>query len=64
MAEAASEPVHEGNYVQIASKLLVPTPVSAFAFGPFGTLITPMPDGAPDPAVDRALDLSGGSTRF
>jgi len=64
MAEAASEPVHDGNYVQIASKLLVPTPVSAFAFGPFGTLITPMPDGAPDPAVDRALDLSGGRPRF
>lgn len=64
MTDTASEPVHGANSAQITSTALVPEPISAAAFAPFGKLVTPMQDGAPDPEVDQALDLSGGRPRF
>jgi ureidoglycolate hydrolase len=64
---AAFGGIPEGAMADLASnsaRELPAPPISAAAFAPFGALIEPTPDGAPLPAVDRALDLSGGRPRF
>ncbi|GAB0116036.1 ureidoglycolate lyase [Acidisoma sp. 7E03] len=64
MAQAPPEPVQTHHPAQILRESLMLEPITAAAFAPFGKLVQPMPDGAPDPEVDRALDLSDGRPRF
>jgi ureidoglycolate lyase len=52
------------DFVSSPARELPALPVTAAEFAPFGALIEPTPDGAPLPAVDRALDLRGGRPRF